>query len=289
MKLLSAELTDHIIDQLDDSKLALAACSLVSRKWVPRSRFHLFRSIYHQPETNECGFEPFLIFLRSHANLAGLIHNLELNGSVRSEDRSIDSDSNNDFDAWGMGPCLEITYPIFFHILNYLPKLSTLALRHLRFEGLNGIDHSHVRPVAIARLTLENIRGSDDSLSGPSRLRINTEEFKGILAAFSSIRELRARRLKFDSDTTYGDATSSSMDLLHGQLHPLSLVLDDCYLAEILYNAICHIPIGSLLMKSSGEELNEVWDLIEDAGPVLRYLEFDIIEGSYPPSKLNVG
>ena len=44
------ELKDRIIDHLRESKAALATCSLVSKDWVPSSRFHLFNNISLQPD-----------------------------------------------------------------------------------------------------------------------------------------------------------------------------------------------------------------------------------------------
>ena len=46
---LPAELLDHIIDLLHDSKNALENCCLVSKSWVPRARKHLFADIEFSP------------------------------------------------------------------------------------------------------------------------------------------------------------------------------------------------------------------------------------------------
>jgi hypothetical protein len=42
---LPAEMLDHVIDQLHDTRDALRSCCLVSKSWVPRSRTHLFADI----------------------------------------------------------------------------------------------------------------------------------------------------------------------------------------------------------------------------------------------------
>ncbi|KAJ7050027.1 hypothetical protein C8F01DRAFT_966608, partial [Mycena amicta] len=44
MAAFSNELIDLVIDQLRDDKPSLSSCSLVSRQWVPRSRFYHFSS-----------------------------------------------------------------------------------------------------------------------------------------------------------------------------------------------------------------------------------------------------
>jgi hypothetical protein len=42
---LPAELLDHVVDHLHDTKLALRSCCLVSKSWIPRTRKHLFANI----------------------------------------------------------------------------------------------------------------------------------------------------------------------------------------------------------------------------------------------------
>ncbi|KAJ7054626.1 hypothetical protein C8F01DRAFT_479708 [Mycena amicta] len=44
MATLANEIIDLVIDQLGDDPPSLKSCSLVSRQWIPRSRFHNFRS-----------------------------------------------------------------------------------------------------------------------------------------------------------------------------------------------------------------------------------------------------
>jgi len=45
MATLPPELTDHIIDFLHDDRKTLLSCSLVSKIWLPSSRYHLFGSL----------------------------------------------------------------------------------------------------------------------------------------------------------------------------------------------------------------------------------------------------
>ena len=42
---LPAEMVDHVVDHLRDTKDALVNCSLVAKSWVPRTRKHLFADI----------------------------------------------------------------------------------------------------------------------------------------------------------------------------------------------------------------------------------------------------
>ena len=42
---LHLELEEQVIDQLSDNFSALRSCSLTCRRWLPRSRYHLFSAI----------------------------------------------------------------------------------------------------------------------------------------------------------------------------------------------------------------------------------------------------
>jgi hypothetical protein len=57
------ELTDRIIDQLDDDKPALKICGLVCSQWYPRSRVHVFSQVYlrvgHEPHYEPDNVEAF--------------------------------------------------------------------------------------------------------------------------------------------------------------------------------------------------------------------------------------
>ena len=47
---LPAELLDHIVDLIHDSKTTLRNCCLVSKSWIPRTRKHLFADIRFDTE-----------------------------------------------------------------------------------------------------------------------------------------------------------------------------------------------------------------------------------------------
>jgi hypothetical protein len=49
---LPAELLDHVIDHLHDTKDALRRCCLVSKLWIPRTRKHLFTDVKFHTEEN---------------------------------------------------------------------------------------------------------------------------------------------------------------------------------------------------------------------------------------------
>jgi hypothetical protein len=74
---LPAELLDHIVDHLHDTKDALKSCGLVSKSWIPRTRRHLFadaifgspnrlqswKSTFPNPSSSPAGYAKYL-FIR---------------------------------------------------------------------------------------------------------------------------------------------------------------------------------------------------------------------------------
>ncbi|OCH90377.1 hypothetical protein OBBRIDRAFT_730880, partial [Obba rivulosa] len=70
------EVTDRIIDVLSSDKRALRKCSLTCRRWLPRSRFHLFKTIelIRQPAP----IEEFALFLKSSSHVSPYVQSLAI-------------------------------------------------------------------------------------------------------------------------------------------------------------------------------------------------------------------
>jgi len=71
MPALPNEVQDRILDFLHDDKLALKACALVCRTWVPTSRFHLFRQIQLYLRTADTAMA---IFTNPHCTIRSCFH-----------------------------------------------------------------------------------------------------------------------------------------------------------------------------------------------------------------------
>ena len=57
---LPAEILDHVVDHLHDTKYALRYCCLVSKSWIPRARTHIFANIkFHTAEDLESWKQTF--------------------------------------------------------------------------------------------------------------------------------------------------------------------------------------------------------------------------------------
>ncbi|KAJ7019828.1 hypothetical protein C8F04DRAFT_326043 [Mycena alexandri] len=80
------ELLDHIVDYLADSPEDLLACALVSKSWVPRAQFHLFRKVELLPPSkwNDTQVHVRLLeILRASRQLRSLVRYLSFSLSIR--------------------------------------------------------------------------------------------------------------------------------------------------------------------------------------------------------------
>ncbi|KAJ7745728.1 hypothetical protein B0H16DRAFT_1558008 [Mycena metata] len=80
------ELLDHIVDDLSDSTVDLLACALVSKAWVPRAQFYLFRKIELLPPSKWEHTQVhvrLLEILRASLHLRSLVRHLSFSLSIR--------------------------------------------------------------------------------------------------------------------------------------------------------------------------------------------------------------
>jgi hypothetical protein len=107
---LSTELVEMIIDCLQDHPYSLQRCSLVSRSWLSRSRFHIFRKI-HLNYQHECG--NLYTMVQQSPHIAAIIQEVHIREGQ-------DYDSKRDWIK---------TTPSLPLFLDYLTHLAVLSLR----------------------------------------------------------------------------------------------------------------------------------------------------------------
>ena len=231
---LPPELIDTVIDNILHDKPALAACSVVSRGWTFRSRLHLFRSITFHPKPGGDGTTPLLQFLKSSPALAKLVHELILEGSPADAFSITTRDTEN------------ISHAALYRILDFLPSLSNLELRRLCFtrphnwtiEEYQETRRAPSHPMDLHSLTLDLI--GDTNISGV--VETNAFEIQGILAAFSSVRELRSHNLEFRRYPLNWPSTEHRSPL-YGQNGPVVLMVRDCSPMIPLFQGIWHVSV----------------------------------------------
>lgn len=142
---LPPELVDQIIDQLNDDRISLRACSGVCRQWRYASQYHLFR---------ERSITVKAIYPPRNSLLISLAH---LVVNVPSHLHSVKALCLTP-DTWlGIGI---LSYPIYLTdllvSLHLLPNLHTLELNRLRWSSL-GFNPADLGPaLSIRKLVLRN-------------------------------------------------------------------------------------------------------------------------------------
>ncbi len=119
------EIFDAMIDNLYDDKESLATCSLVSKGWLPTSRYLLFREITVNSNVACEAFSAFDTFLDSASGLCYLIKELTL-GHAEKKDEDL-----------GLKP-VTIKVESLASILQKLPSLVKLNMRCVRWWRCSG-------------------------------------------------------------------------------------------------------------------------------------------------------
>lgn len=250
------DIIEVVVDHLYDDKPTLAACTLVSRAWLRRSRFRLFKSVTYRAPSDGSGFTPFLDFLRSSPALASLIRELILDGTIpvdipSSTDNQEPQDRDKDHEI--------ISHSSLIDILDSLPALYDLELRHVWFtrphtwtnDELRRFEAGPVREISLRKLVLRCI-GHFDSVRSPPKATFL--ELRSLLSIFSSTQELRVDRLS--RSFPLFDSSSSHLNLknpLFGQSQSFSLVAPDPFYPDEFWDTLYQIssPVRSLSIRST--------------------------------------
>lgn len=176
MPYIPSELIDYCIDFLHSDHQALANCSLVARRWLPASRYHMYGTAI----VNRTNMAPFLLLLYTpYLTISPYVHTLRIN-----------------FEG-----CYIAQKSVAAIRLQHLPLLKSLKLANLNlnrrqwtswsqtFSHLTELDLDHIyffsfqhllemisRHSALTRLRLEGVFWEDDTSSGqqftpPSNLK----------------------------------------------------------------------------------------------------------------------
>lgn len=132
MPTLPSELTDLILDNLQNDKATLSLCSTLTRRWLPTCQFHLFRQITYRACRSQGNFLPLVTFLRDSdtQHLIDFIDTLILDGTDPEVCHApIDEQSQN----YG------ISNAQIYDIIASVPSLKTLILRNLSFIRMEDV------------------------------------------------------------------------------------------------------------------------------------------------------
>lgn len=263
-----ADIVGAIVDILHDDKRTLTACTLVSRAWLHRSHFHLFRSLTYDVKSDGSGFSPLLDFLQSSPQLANFIRELTLNGLTKVV-----------LSSYKMSPHHEvISYSALLDILDSLPALSDLELRRVEFLGpqvWTEEEHRRIEVGTTRELSLHRLNLC--AIGHPARSGIDgiitVPEFLRILSLFSSVQELRVSLIYPASSP--GNSHIAPRKPLYGQVKPFYFIArDEAYPREFwdAINRTISVPVGSLCL--TGGDFKRVREL-QNFGTKVQHLMLD--------------
>lgn len=159
--LLPQELIDQIIDEVSDDRASLKACSLISRCWLHRSRWHMHRTItlrhrnYHIHPRNRVKKTVALFSLPAIIAYAQVLH-------IRGEPSNLCFHKNSEA---GDEPAAKA---LFWRTLKKMSHIRTLQVTELYCGDVSGEDTQRFRAAlrAVTHLSL-----SDCEFRDPSELR----------------------------------------------------------------------------------------------------------------------
>lgn len=122
--ILPPELFDETLDHLWDDPIALQACSLTCRAWVPTTRLHLFRTVRL---TSEANCTQFSALLKSSPVVARCVRKL----TIDAQYSGVGADSRGMEDDRWVNASAEIA-----RTLGVYCRVNTLALSRLRWSSL---------------------------------------------------------------------------------------------------------------------------------------------------------
>ncbi|KAI0683664.1 hypothetical protein BC835DRAFT_1524185 [Cytidiella melzeri] len=161
---LPPELTDMVIDNLQEDKAALSKASLVAKSWLVRSQVNLFRAV-----TVTADFRGFTSFLLDKSHISRHIQRLILQG------HSCDYVTPPSLSP---PPIATLEPTALALILFHLPSLRSLQLHHVSLHGM--VSSFNLPSFQLDDLLMMNVGSSHDT----------TNDILHILGLFSDIRSL---------------------------------------------------------------------------------------------------
>lgn len=278
-----------IIDNLRDDAASLQQASLVSTRWMPRSRMHMFEGVSVSESNGERNFIRFGEFLAASPAIARHIQHLILRG--------------HQYDLFTSTLLLSPSPLTPYRLactLSQLPRLRTLQLHEVSFRGGASLPHAF-KPVALDELVIMNAGSARDTTSDVLR----------ILSLFSEVDSLHmsavAQDIELDEESGEDDGSAddsedeveddtrfpipvSPADIpRHLRVHKLKLedVASNVYLEALAGSASVHtlesIDVGCMAV----DDAFALSSLLHHAGPTVidlavdlsRYLQLDNYPG----------
>ncbi|KAI0091206.1 hypothetical protein BDY19DRAFT_689245 [Irpex rosettiformis] len=263
---LPPELRDCVIDFLQDSRPALQTCSLIGRAWLPRSRYHLFRSVQIEPGRRATAFRSLL---DANPLLGNFVRNVEILGS--GQDTPVEHVVRMEWPTLRPVPAVP-TYPRLGHrriswLENVLPESPKVLRRVSRLT----VVAMHIHPELVDVLS---VRFPAVKILELNKCRSATfAEFLALPNAFSEASCIQIHEMYCLRPTQPPAAMASRRRTLKTLI--LSPHTDVTLLLSWLVVEKVHTALESLSCHSSGQlSATAIRDLLKAVGPSLRHLSF---------------
>lgn len=259
------ELRDEVIDQLHADRNALKACGLTCRAWLPRSRYHLFRSITLDP--GHIG-DAFRRLIHSSPIIATYVKDVEIlgNSGTRSPWDS------NPFISWptlkqaprGRGDTAAVETAAWLQrvLPSSTPSLQKVVSLKLTALTLSGSVTVALSPhfSCVTELVLDGCRG------------VAFADVVGLLNSLPRLKTLRllsAQWLPGHSSFT----ETSQQSVIRLRRLEISRKIDVAPLVSWMLSANVHVEMVSLSCSLSGpKSVSAIRDLLHATGSTLEYL-----------------
>jgi len=263
MKDLPPEVTDLLIDCLIDDKPSLAALTLVSSLWLPRSRHNLFRRLIIRPDHDGKDYATASLlprFLNECFHLRDHVYSLVLDGDCDGREVGMRA-------CWGD---LSTTLPL-------LPNLAQLSLFCVSFcsPNLFGCDCQFISPTTPISLLLLHIYDCGDWKSD------GREDLCKLFSMFAHVETLNLDGILHERDGRDTDISAVLLQYPSRELRIKSLVLSPP--DEVVSHIICSSPtVQDALEKVEitlfyPVDIVATSSLIIDGGSNIRELQLNLL------------
>lgn len=170
------ELIDQIIDNIRSDERTLAACALVAKSWLPRSRYYLFQNV----KLDKSNMESFISILSApHRTIAPYTRHLELNVSgilgdkmwaVKAARRLRALAAVRSLSLRGVTNLKGFGGQVQKHLIRALPAIEDLEIRYSHLKAFDQLANMVYHCPKLSSLSLHEVEWDDASTDAPLQL-----------------------------------------------------------------------------------------------------------------------
>lgn len=277
---LPCELRDCVIDFLQDNRAALETCSLTCKAWLPRSRYHLFRSIRIDPGRRGTALRALL---EANPDIGKCVRNVTILGS--GQDAPVERVVRMEWPTLRSGPALQANIQPRALCVSGLDSVLPESTAILQRVSCLTVIAMHIHPELVDTLSTH--------FSAVKTLVLNKcrsatfADFLALPRAFHEVSCVRIHEMYCLRPTRPPAAVTSRRRTLKTLV--LSPKTDVTLLLSWLVAEKAHTALESLSCHSSGQpSAIAIRDLLKAVGSSLRHLSFGFSDVKDPTGKSSI-